>query len=69
MKLSSFLSLLLLGLSACAAPPKPAARPEIISREEWGSQPQPLPDSRKHVPQFITIHHAGVTWKAGGDPV
>src|SRR5689334_20401093 len=43
-------------------------KPPIVSREEWGSQPQPIPDSRKHVPKFITIHHAGVDWKPGRDP-
>jgi hypothetical protein len=56
---------LTLVLLCLAAAPKPA----IVPTSEWGSKPQPIPDSRKHVPKFITIHHAGVPWKAGDDPV
>lgn len=41
--------------------------PTIVSAEVWGSTPQPLGDDRLHEPKFVTIHHAGVTWKAGGD--
>jgi hypothetical protein len=41
------------------------ARPAIVSAEEWGSRPEPIPAERKHVPKFITIHHAGVVYKAG----
>src|SRR4051795_8407041 len=44
------------------------ARPAIVSAEEWGSKPEPIPAERKHVPKFITIHHAGVLYKAGTDP-
>lgn len=43
-------------------------KPAIVTQKEWGSTPQPLPDARKHVAKFITIHHAGVDWKAGRDP-
>jgi hypothetical protein len=62
----------LLGLASTviAADSKPAAtRPAIVAANEWGSKPQPIPDARRHVPKFITIHHAGVLWKAGEDPV
>jgi hypothetical protein len=45
-----------------------AEKPPIITPADWGSTPQPIPDSRKHTPKFITIHHAGVVWKAGQDP-
>jgi hypothetical protein len=44
-------------------------KPPIVTRAEWGSKPLPMPDERKHVPKFITIHHAGVDWKPGADPV
>ncbi|WP_337173965.1 peptidoglycan recognition family protein [Paludisphaera sp.] len=43
-------------------------RPEIVSASEWGSKPQEIPDSRKHSPEFVTIHHAGVTWTAKVEP-
>ncbi len=52
-----------------AANPLPVARPEMVTREEWRSQPQVIPEARQHKPQFITIHHAGVTWKTGADPL
>lgn len=44
------------------------AKPETVTREQWKSEPQPIPDSRKHTPKFITIHHAGTEWKVGADP-
>jgi len=58
-------------LGACQSAPGPmvAKPPEIVSRAQWHSEPQPIPEERKHQPQFITIHHAGVLWKTGGDPV
>jgi len=43
-------------------------RPAIVSAAEWGSKPQPIPDSRKHTPKFVTIHHAGVLWTAKVSP-
>ena len=43
-------------------------KPPMVTREQWGSQPQPIPDERKHTPKYITIHHAGVDWKPGTDP-
>jgi hypothetical protein len=61
---------LLLATVAAAADPKPAtAQPAIVPASEWGSKPQPIPDARRHVPKSITIHHAGVIWKSGADPV
>ena len=44
------------------------ARPAIVSAAEWGSRPEAIPAERKHEPKFITIHHAGVLYKAGTDP-
>lgn len=43
-------------------------KPPTVTREEWGSNPDPIPDSRKQVPVWITIHHAGEFWKYGSDP-
>ncbi|HEX6963806.1 MAG TPA: peptidoglycan recognition family protein [Lacipirellula sp.] len=40
----------------------------IISREEWGSKPDPIPASRRHTPKYITLHHAGVLWTNSQDP-
>ena len=39
----------------------------IVTRAEWGSKPQPIDESRRHVPKLITIHHEGVLWKVGTD--
>jgi hypothetical protein len=44
------------------------AKPKTVTREEWGSQPKPLPDSAKHTPKYITLHHGGTEWKKGKDP-
>src|SRR5688572_5358823 len=44
------------------------AKPPLVTREEWGSKPQPIDDKHKHTPKYITIHHAGVAWKTGRDP-
>jgi N-acetyl-anhydromuramyl-L-alanine amidase AmpD len=43
-------------------------RPTIVSVAEWGSKPQPIPDSRRQTPQWITIHHAGELWTGQRDP-
>ena len=51
-----------------ASQKKPVERPAIISAREWGSTPQPIPDSRKQTPQWVTIHHAGVMWEAKTPP-
>ena len=45
------------------------AKPAMVTPAEWKSEPQPIPDSRKHTPKFVTIHHGGVDWKPGRDPV
>jgi cell wall-associated NlpC family hydrolase len=50
------------------APPNRAPKPAVVSARDWGSMPQPIPDSRKHTPKFITIHHAGVLWEAKTTP-
>jgi hypothetical protein len=39
----------------------------IVTRQEWGSKPQPLDESKRHVPKLITLHHEGVLWKVGTD--
>jgi hypothetical protein len=44
-------------------------KPAIVTREEWGSKPQPIPDDRKQVPTWVTIHHAGELWHDNDDPV
>ncbi len=46
--------------------PRPA---NFVSAETWGSDPDPIPDDRRQTPRFVTVHHAGVVWKAGRDPV
>ncbi len=43
-------------------------KPDFVSREAWGSKPQPIPEERKQVPIWITIHHAGELWHHGDDP-
>jgi hypothetical protein len=45
-----------------------AVKPAIVSAQEWGSKPEPIPEARRQVPKYITIHHAGVLWKAGDEP-
>jgi hypothetical protein len=50
-------------------PPVAVAQPPIVTAKQWGSKPMPIPDSRKQVPQWITIHNAGELWKHGEDPV
>ena len=54
--------------SAPHAHAKKIAPPPIVTPEQWGSKPQPIPDEKKQVPQWITIHHAGELWHHGGDP-
>src|SRR3954465_11686082 len=71
-----FVLALVLGCGAAAAWGQEAAKevvvpqPEkLVPREEWGSKPDPIPESRKHVPKWITIHHAGELWTSDKDPV
>jgi hypothetical protein len=63
--------LVLLPMIALAAAPttQKVAKPPTVTREQWGSQPKPIADKCKHTPKYITIHHAGVAWKTGRDPV
>jgi hypothetical protein len=66
-------ALLTVSSAASAQATKPAAssaveKPAIVSAKEWGSDPQPIPDERKHTPKYITIHHAGVLVKSTTDP-
>ncbi len=45
------------------------AQPQhFVPRDQWGSQPQPMPTNLQHVPQRIVLHHSGVLWKEGDDP-
>jgi hypothetical protein len=47
----------------------PVPRPErYVTREAWGSTPDPIPATRKHTPRWITIHHAGVLWTNTSTP-
>ena len=52
-------------LSEAAEIPRPT---NIVTREEWKSTPDPIPDNRKHKPRFVTIHHAGVLWTNSQTP-
>src|SRR3954465_2266293 len=50
-------------------PPRPVPKPDkFVTREDWGSKPDPIPANRKHTPKWITIHHAGVLWTNSQDP-
>lgn len=58
---------------SCAATDKETAqptvaKPEMVTRAQWGSDPLPIPEERKHTPRFITIHHAGITVQPDNDP-
>ncbi len=59
-----FLALVSLATSGFAQATKPA----IVMAQQWGSSPQPIDDSRKHTPHWITIHHAGEMWLAKKSP-
>lgn len=56
----------MLGQPACLA--ARVEKPPLVSKAEWGSKAEPIPDSRKQIPVWITIHHAGEFWKPGADP-
>ncbi|OJW18951.1 MAG: negative regulator of beta-lactamase [Planctomycetales bacterium 71-10] len=72
MKLSMIVAVSLAGAALAGdepgPKPSPAPRPEVVSASDWGSKPRPIPDSRKHTPKFVTIHHAGVIWAAKVTP-
>jgi hypothetical protein len=66
-----FLKLAILASTAtlpCAAASEVPRPDNIVTREEWKSDPAPIPDDRKHTPQFITLHHAGVLWTNSQTP-
>ena len=52
---------LLLGVCCWATPLR------IVTRQEWGSQPQPMPEALRHQPEKVVLHHAGVLWKEGDE--
>ena len=39
----------------------------MVTRSQWGSQPQALSEELRHTPQRIALHHSGVLWKSGDD--
>ena len=43
--------------------------PKFVTAKQWGSQPDPIADARRHTPQYVTLHHAGVLWTNDRDPV
>src|SRR4051812_7628437 len=45
-----------------------AKKPAIVTTKEWGSDPSPIDESRKQIPKWVTIHHAGETWWNDKDP-
>ncbi|MBX9568013.1 MAG: peptidoglycan recognition protein family protein [Candidatus Obscuribacterales bacterium] len=62
---------LLIAAGACSYLPvyaKKISPPPIVTPAEWGSNPHPIPDDKKQIPQWITIHHAGELWHYGEDP-
>lgn len=70
LQIRSFAPLALLScLLAGVAMGDPTSRPDltIVTRDQWGSKPKPIDESKRHVPKLITIHHEGVLWKAGTD--
>lgn len=60
----AFLLLASQGPVAESAETPDVPRPAIVAASDWGSTPQPIPDTRKHTPKYVTIHHAGVRWEA-----
>ena len=62
----------LLSLVSCATANDQAQvevkKPAMVTAEQWGSQPLPMPEDRIHEPRFITLHHSGVTWQEDSDP-
>ena len=64
----TLLSLASVGSAQTTKPTARVEKPPIVSAKEWGSEPQPIPDERKHTPKYITIHHAGVFVRSTTDP-
>ncbi|MCA9259961.1 MAG: N-acetylmuramoyl-L-alanine amidase [Planctomycetales bacterium] len=51
------------------APAPESLRPDnLVTAQEWGSRPDPIPDARRHTPRYVTLHHAGVLWTIDRDP-
>ncbi|TWT88350.1 N-acetylmuramoyl-L-alanine amidase [Pseudobythopirellula maris] len=46
-----------------------ARPPKFVTAAEWGSDPAPIADDRRHTPTYVTLHHAGVLWTKDRDPV
>lgn len=61
--------LITLALFLQEAGAQPVAPPVIVSRQDWGAEPVELSDHLLHFPTYLTIHHAGVAWKKGDDPI
>lgn len=38
-----------------------------IGRDQWNSQAQAMPETMRHTPRRIVLHHSGVLWKEGDD--
>lgn len=70
-KICATLALSLAALAVHAAEPRPDAPTTlpIVKRADWGSKPQPIPESKRQTPRLITIHHAGEMWFKGSDPL
>jgi hypothetical protein len=47
---------------------KPLVPPTIVSAAEWDSKPQEFPESFRHTPNKVLLHHAGELWKADTEP-
>lgn len=69
MRVLSFVMAASLAVAASVSAQSPVPKPgKFVTRAEWGSKPDPIPESRKHTPKWITIHHAGVLWTNSQDP-
>jgi hypothetical protein len=54
---------------ATGCSPGPMNSLDLIQPAAWDSQPLPIAESQQHFITKITIHHSGVLWKSGDDPV
>lgn len=60
-------------LLSCAGSARPGAGVDraplvLIEATAWGSRPEPIEEARRHRLMRLTLHHAGVEWKADDDP-
>jgi len=69
-KTNIFIALALFSLSVfnAAQADTVIAKPPVVTRAEWGSKAQQIPQDRKQVPEWVTIHHAGELWHKNEDP-